>query len=341
MTEQLARGIICHTALEELYDLSPENRTLLNLENLFRREWERLRGNRDNSTNSATMDENKKGYDVLFREDEGDPTTATYDLKAEIDWGRSALDLLRNYCELEDPTNANPLVREMWVHAKFPLENYTDENEYVVRGKIDRIDSVSNGNAGKLQLDIIDYKTGKMPNLKYSPAVNDRIVKEQSWKMRVYALMLWKMILATDEVSKLSGQQDKYKYVLPWTLQQKLIEAMNGADVKKWSNVLELNSLRLMYLTSHLDDTSANIDTNGRSIGRASYLDSHLGSLAEFQSMLDQTELEVQNIANGIKQLVDMQSPHEFKPCDWRYCSCHEIRRKFVKESVSQSPHQE
>ena len=35
MTEPLARGIICHTALEEVFDLKPQERTLANLENLL------------------------------------------------------------------------------------------------------------------------------------------------------------------------------------------------------------------------------------------------------------------------------------------------------------------
>jgi hypothetical protein len=122
MTPQLARGIICHTALEELYDLSPNNTSLANLENLFRKEWNRLRGRRENGKecdigdaliaaddeknknhflpNSKTKKENK--YDVLFREHDDDKRIAGYDIESEIKWGKSSLDLLKNYYDLED-----------------------------------------------------------------------------------------------------------------------------------------------------------------------------------------------------------------------------------------------
>jgi hypothetical protein len=58
-----------------------------------------------------------------------------------------------------------------------------------VRGKIDRIDILpptTPDTSNKLQLQIIDYKTGKKPWLKYSHKVNKRIEKEQFWKMKVY-----------------------------------------------------------------------------------------------------------------------------------------------------------
>lgn len=136
--------------------------------------------------------------------------------------------------------------------------------------------------------------------------------------------------------------KDQYKYGLSWVLQQRLMQAttykQHGA---KWSNLLELNSLRLFYLTSHLDDTSANDLSNedGGNLGKATYLDYPLGSSrSEFQSILNQTEQEVKHIAGEIKRLVDMQSPHEWKHCDWRFCSCHELRRKFVRGSVYQDP---
>lgn len=170
--------------------------------------------------------------------------------------------------------------------------------------------------------------------------------------MKVYALILWKMIHDTDRTSEqvrvhgtleLSQQRkDQYKYGLSWVLQQRLIQATARAQHHpKWSNILELNSLRLVYLTSHLDDTSANGFSNDGhgNLGKATYLDYPLGSSQlEFQSILDQTEQEVKQIAGEIKRLVDMQSPHEWKHCDWRYCSCHELRRKFVRGSVYQDP---
>ncbi len=192
MTPQLARGIICHTALEDLYDLSPDDRSLKNLENLFRREWKKLRGERKENAPIATDDgednynslqntkeKKESNYDVLFREEAG------YDIESEIDWGKSSLDLLQNYYDLEDPRTKNPVAREMWVQARFETLESTESSDFTVRGKIDRIDVLPT-TSDKIKLQIIDYKTGKMPWFKYSHEVNDRITQEQFWKMKIY-----------------------------------------------------------------------------------------------------------------------------------------------------------
>ena len=392
VTPQLARGIICHTALEEVFDVHPNERSLETLENLFRTEWGRLRGNREEhnamlleSTNDGDGNEEDhdvskvsagtaktgkgKDYDVLFRSDCDDDTgPLSYDISAEIDWGKSALDLLQNYYQLEDPktiSQPNPLMREMWVQARFPIQENddgddddTDNNEFIVRGKIDRIDILQpSGNNNKVQLQIIDYKTGKKPNFKYSPKVNERIENEQFWKMKVYAVILWKMIQhstrqANDgtrvysELNKDSSNKknDDYKYGLSWALQQRLMKVMStDTNSPDWDNILELESLRLMYLTSHLDDASVNGDgdTSTESIGKATNLDYPLlggSSTPEFEAILDQTESEVRHIASEIKRLVNIQDPLAFEHCDWRYCSCHELRQKFVRGSVYSSP---
>ena len=195
MTPQLARGIICHTALEELYDLSPDDRSLTNLENLFRKEWNRLRGGREdpliatddgkNKNHSLQNTETKKGneYDVLFRDLDDDGRISGYDIESEINWGKSSLDLLKNYYDLEDPRTKFPVARELWVQA--PFDSAPNENDFIVRGKIDRIDILPMI-SDKIQLQIIDYKTGKKPWFKYSHKVNERIRGEQFWKMKVY-----------------------------------------------------------------------------------------------------------------------------------------------------------
>jgi hypothetical protein len=199
MTPQLARGIICHKALEDLYDLKPDDRSLTNLENLFRRAWYRLRGERRenatvpiaNNVDDETKMKHANEYDTLFREIGNEGQIEGYDLKSEIEWGRSSIQLLRNYYSLEDPRTLSPVEREMWVNARFSTSATTDSNnaiDFVVRGKIDRIDILppSDISNNKLQLQIIDYKTGKKPWLKYSHKVNERIAKEQFWKMKVY-----------------------------------------------------------------------------------------------------------------------------------------------------------
>jgi len=154
-------------------------------------------------------------------------------------------------------------------------------------------------------------------------------------------LILWKMILQTDKATD-KQQNEESKYGMSWVLQQRLADVMTIAQSNqpKWSNTLEINSLRLTYLTSHLDDVSANgsrRSINDRNIGKAKYLDYSLESRLEFESILEQTELEVRTIGREIKAVVDKQSPHAFKHCDWKFCSCHELRRKFKPGSVFQS----
>jgi hypothetical protein len=371
MTPELARGIMCHTALEEVFDLRPADRNLINLENLFRRAWKKVRGERRlNSELIIPVDaegfsnnKEKNIYDALFwkKDDDEKKMSASYDIESERDWGQSSLRLLKNYMELEDPSHQSPLIREMWVHARFPSVNNSNilnaHDDFIIKGKIDRIDIVptKNTSSDRVQLQIIDYKTGKKPWFKYSQSVNDRIFQDQFWKMKVYALVLWKMILQTmddepavdfHENGGVRRQNDQYKYRLSWEFQQRLRNAMGSLRINdtRWSNVLELTSLRLIHLTSHVDDDSVNNPTasmNGKSsiIGKATYLDFALDDPAVFESVvLEQTEREVQAIVHGIKTLVDTQSPHSFKHCDWRYCSCHEFRRRFRPGSVYISP---
>ena len=371
MTPELARGIMCHTALEEVFDLRPADRNLINLENLFRRAWKKVRGERRlNSELIIPVDaegfsnnKEKNIYDALFwkKDDDEKKMSASYDIESERDWGQSSLRLLKNYMELEDPSHQSPLIREMWVHARFPSVNNSNilnaHDDFIIKGKIDRIDIVPTKytSSDRVQLQIIDYKTGKKPWFKYSQSVNDRIFQDQFWKMKVYALVLWKMILQTmddepavdfHENGGVRRQNDQYKYRLSWEFQQRLRNAMSSLRINdtRWSNVLELTSLRLIHLTSHVDDDSVNSPTasmNGKSsiIGKATYLDFALDDPAVFESVvLEQTEREVQAIVHGIKTLVDTQSPHSFKHCDWRYCSCHEFRRRFRPGSVYISP---
>jgi hypothetical protein len=157
----------------------------------------------------------------------------------------------------------------------------------------------------------------------------------------VLGLILWKMIVQTDKATD-HQQNEESKYGMSWVLQQRLADVIAIAQFNqpKWGNILEINSLRLTYLTSHIDDVSANgsrKSINDRNIGMAKYLDYSLDSRLEFESILEQTELEVRTIGHEIKALVDKQSPHAFKHCDWKFCSCHKLRRKFEPGSVFQS----
>lgn len=166
---------MCHSALEKVFDLDPQDRTLNVLQDLLRVEWSQ---NRLSDT-----------YRILFENPAEDPSTEEkkgWDLDAEREWGQSALKLLQNYYKLEDPRSVvrpNPVKREMWLNAHLsvdpelgvtgpsssadssddhvsPTEN-EDTPTFHVRGIVDRLDMIrTKDSASKVSLRIVDYKTG-------------------------------------------------------------------------------------------------------------------------------------------------------------------------------------
>ena len=127
--EVQAKGTTVHEALEKLFDLPQDERSLDNLHNLFRKVWTDVRNN----------DEHIHLFD---NQDE------------ERDWGIDGLKLLSNYFTLEDPTNFEPIERERWVRGAI--------NDLNLRGILDRMDRNEKG-----ELIIVDYKSGKAPIAKY------------------------------------------------------------------------------------------------------------------------------------------------------------------------------
>jgi len=126
----------------------------------------------------------------LFKRSSGE-----HDVSAEREWGKGALDLLSNYYELEDPRRVvmEPLKREMWVQATLPVKNSDlADDEFLMRGIVDRIDQAKTWD-GEAVLRIVDYKTGKAPDFKYSKAMNAKIADEAMWQLKIYALLLEQM----------------------------------------------------------------------------------------------------------------------------------------------------
>lgn len=189
----LAKGSMCHDALEKVFDLDLEDRTLEHLQNLFRKAWSQKRRGEE--------------YGQLFQHDGGE-----WDLEAEAAWGREALQLLENYVHYEDPREVvrpNPLKREVWVRANLPLDPRRGSTGYVVpsppqgeggpsgndetflvRGIVDRLDMVRDKTDSSIVLRLTDYKTGKAPELKYSQAMNDKIVAQNFFQLQIYALLM-------------------------------------------------------------------------------------------------------------------------------------------------------
>lgn len=153
----LAKGSMCHTALEHFLDLPLSDRNLTVLHNLYRKAWAQ---SRDTDT-----------YKDLFS-----------DVSAERDWGREGLACLSRYYDSEPEVAApNPVQRETWVRATL-AENIT------VRGIVDRLDLVRD--EGDVVMRLMDYKTGKAPALKYSPAMNAKIEREAWDQLVLYSLLL-------------------------------------------------------------------------------------------------------------------------------------------------------
>lgn len=167
----LAKGSMCHSALEKVFDLDPKDRTLPILQDLYRAEWAQHR-------KSDT-------YRILFETADGQNEEAQWDIDAERDWGKSALQLLENYYELEDPKaveRPNPVQREIWLNAHLSvdptlgasfsygseqMEATNDENKDIptfhVRGIVDRLDMIrTTDSPSRVSLRIVDYKTGKL-----------------------------------------------------------------------------------------------------------------------------------------------------------------------------------
>ena len=128
-TEVQAKGTTVHQALEDLFDLKPDERNTEKLHNLFREAWTKVRGNDEHYNLFSSVEE-------------------------EREWGLDGLKLLNNYMSIEDPTSFEPLERERWVRGSIEDLN--------LRGILDRMDRNNKG-----ELVIVDYKSGKAPLAKY------------------------------------------------------------------------------------------------------------------------------------------------------------------------------
>jgi len=325
---------MCHSALEKVFELEPMDRTLENLQNLLRKVWgEKRLSDAYRPLFDYEPEEEDRGGDGDGGE--GGPPEPKRNKEAERKWGMEGLRLLENYYELEDPRlvpRPNPIEREIWVNAKLTINpslgvtgyagrsdttTPTDDDEggdstFLVRGIVDRLDYVAappsprssntspDDGAGVLR--IIDYKTGKAPNFKYSPAMNEKIANDTTWQLKIYALLLREMMASSNSHRR-----------------QKATNLQNLSGE-------ELRLLRLMYLTS---------TSETEPIGAAKYLDMDLGETQEERDrILQDVHGELADIWKNILRLVETQDPTEFVHCDQKWCFCHSARARFVSGSV-------
>jgi putative RecB family exonuclease len=287
--QALAKGSMCHEALEKIFDLDPNDRSLERLQNLFRSSWQQHR-----------LDAK---YKDLFH-----ISTKHYNVSEEREWGQSALKLLENYHQVEDPRlvqRPNPIQREIWVradlrvdfklgvtasrnhHRDVPEETTTNASNstFHVRGIVDRLDMVKMPNSSQVVLRIVDYKTGKAPNFKYSQAMNEKIATEAFYQLKIYALLL---------------RESNSLYI-------------NGS--------MDLRMLRLLFLTSES--------------GRGEYLDYDLGETQDQRdAVLQEIHQDLSSVWTSIQELVATQDPKAFVGCNRSFCYCHKCRTQFVPGTV-------
>jgi putative RecB family exonuclease len=137
-----ARGSTAHLALERLFELPAEERTPERLSDLFRNAWQDLKPGE---------------FAELFT-----------DVEDERAWGIESLTILNNYFVMEDPTQFDPLSRE--------LDMTQAVGDMTIRGILDRMDERPEG------LVITDYKSGKAPP--------ERFAMSAFFALKIYALLI-------------------------------------------------------------------------------------------------------------------------------------------------------
>ena len=169
-----ARGTVVHAVLEELFDLPPLERTPDRAGGLVQPTWERLC-------------ELEPDLAALFADD--------HDGSALAQWLASAAELVGRYFTLEDPRQLYPAERELYVETVL-------DSGLVLRGYIDRLDVAPSG-----QMRVVDYKTGKAPNVAWEA--------KALFQMRFYALVLWRLRAVVPTVLQLMylGSGEVLRYV--------------------------------------------------------------------------------------------------------------------------------
>jgi hypothetical protein len=134
------------------------------------------------------------------------PSPATALPAPSPQWGVESLELLTDYFELEDPTTTAPAQCEKWLSGEFSAGDVYADDDYAagdglsrleglpeaakkakVVGVLDRVDR----DATTGRLTIVDYKTGKAPQVaKYPPSTQARILDDKFFQLRVYAMLM-------------------------------------------------------------------------------------------------------------------------------------------------------
>eukprot|EP00640_Fibrocapsa_japonica_P003540 CAMPEP_0113941872 /NCGR_PEP_ID=MMETSP1339-20121228/7710_1 /TAXON_ID=94617 /ORGANISM="Fibrocapsa japonica" /LENGTH=303 /DNA_ID=CAMNT_0000946153 /DNA_START=107 /DNA_END=1015 /DNA_ORIENTATION=- /assembly_acc=CAM_ASM_000762 len=156
----LVRGLVVHDCLAKLFDQQAARRTTrLALREIFDGCWD------EHKSNSADR------FAACIKSEEEEEKVK------ESTW-RS----FQNYLLLERPGSVEPLERE---HRMFATLGEPETGTFNVTGVLDRLDRTSEGG-----LRVVDYKTGKGPDLKYSHEMNKRILEDKFFQLKMYAVMI-------------------------------------------------------------------------------------------------------------------------------------------------------
>lgn len=168
------RGTLVHRALETLFDLPAEDRTVDAAAGLVERAFEEME-----QEDPASADTMRTGPDGSVAID--------------------AAPLLTTYFAMEDPTRLEPHAREVGVSAQL-------EESFEVRGFIDRVDRSPAG-----EIRIVDYKTGRSPGAGYESKAmfQMRFYALAWWRMtRDVPRRLQLMYLGNGEVLRYEPDED-------------------------------------------------------------------------------------------------------------------------------------
>jgi hypothetical protein len=369
----LLRGRLCHSSLEQLFDLEPGDRNASNLHNLFRKNYREHRdehlhlfggaGGLHNGTSSST----------------GAPPAASASLE-ERAWGRESLQMLTNYLNEEDAARVRPARREVWVRARLPAlpepgggpggggasasaggaQAPEAPPTFLVRGIVDRIDLAFGGQGrGRSQPavpeleyyeseDDVDDSSGDDDE---GDAADPVVLSVVDYKTSQRPALKYSPAMNRKIRDQSFFQLQIYALLLhegqraerlgrkqPQPQQQQHEEAMVNAsaaspDRDYGGDDDKDGSMFLPVRFLHL------LYLNSPRTLRAERWTLDLGpTRRRRREVLDATRARLQAVHRDISRLVEGQDPRAFVGCARSFCYCHSCRPRFLPGTVWEPP---
>ncbi|CAB1120561.1 unnamed protein product [Ectocarpus sp. CCAP 1310/34] len=196
-TRETLKGIAVHEVLSLFFTLEEGSRDIGHLHELFRKVMIGLI--------AQDKEDPSRGYGKLFENQE-----------EEKKWVVECLDLVANFASVEsdarnegegDPEHVELRMTHEFGGGETAAGRHIEEEDGAggqagdgvaasntassmnVTGIVDRLDRCPDGT-----LRVVDYKTGKIPNLRYSKATNQRIMDEKFFQLQIYALLVERVL---------------------------------------------------------------------------------------------------------------------------------------------------